>query len=551
MPNLFSVRFLNPVVALLSLLLLPPSAAADASPPSVRVWRQVTTPSRGQPLVAVAVDRVGNRVAVADPAGVSVARVASDQPTRFERVVRVPGARDLVFDDTGSLWIAAENGLWRRSPDGRLSEVAALPGVAAREIRRVATRGVFTAVATGSGLLLSADGERWGGVGGVLATTPVIAIAFGPIDAARPASEAQAVLWALAGSDLWRIEVVLNDGQLETRPYKLNAVASRPTSEPPIDVWAGSAGEVAILYPAALAFLAPGTSIEADPDLDPDWETAWRVVWPTLPPGAVALRLGYADERFWIVHDRGLSWSATPDGQWRRAATPAGSSAARQLANGAGRLWLATADGLLMAHTSWQPSRSNTSRRVSTGWTSGDPSIEQVHRAVLREQNLGPDRMAALHRRLRFRGWLPTLSLRFAVEDQSDWSREDDQAYITGGKRFLQDHDQGGGRDYEGSASLSWDFGDAAFEPETIDLAREERQWIGLRDDVLDEVNQLYFERQGLLRRLGQLGGPESPEGDEETEILQRASELGAGLDGWTGGWFSTASRATASPAPP
>ena len=66
-------------------------------------------------------------------------------------------------------------------------------------------------------------------------------------------------------------------------------------------------------------------------------------------------------------------------------------------------------------------------------------------------------------------------------------------------------------------------------------VSREAREVIKLRDDVLDEVNQLYFERQ---RVLGDLAA--TPADDPASLGLRlRAEELAAGLDGWTGGWFT------------
>jgi hypothetical protein len=81
---------------------------------------------------------------------------------------------------------------------------------------------------------------------------------------------------------------------------------------------------------------------------------------------------------------------------------------------------------------------------------------------------------------------------------------------------------------------LRWDLGSLAFDPELVDVSREAREVIELRDDVLDEVNQLYYERRRVLADLGALA-PEAPEAER---LRLRAAELGAGLDAWTGGWF-------------
>jgi hypothetical protein len=53
---------------------------------------------------------------------------------------------------------------------------------------------------------------------------------------------------------------------------------------------------------------------------------------------------------------------------------------------------------------------------------------------------------------------------------------------------------------------------------------------------VLDEITQLYFERRRVLAELGALDGPPTP---EQRRLRLRADELAAGIDAWTGGWFS------------
>ena len=64
-------------------------------------------------------------------------------------------------------------------------------------------------------------------------------------------------------------------------------------------------------------------------------------------------------------------------------------------------------------------------------------------------------------------------------------------------------------------------------------MSREAREVIELRDDVLDELNQLYFERHRVLARASAATDP-----GEASLLRVRAAELAAGIDAWTGGWF-------------
>ena len=109
---------------------------------------------------------------------------------------------------------------------------------------------------------------------------------------------------------------------------------------------------------------------------------------------------------------------------------------------------------------------------------------------------------------------------------------------MSGATRQLYDHDHDRQRDFEYGLVLRWDFRDLAFDPEMVDVSREAREVIELRDDVLDEINQLYYERLRILSDLAALPEASSADGGEALRLRIRAAELAAGLDAWTGGWF-------------
>jgi hypothetical protein len=63
---------------------------------------------------------------------------------------------------------------------------------------------------------------------------------------------------------------------------------------------------------------------------------------------------------------------------------------------------------------------------------------------------------------------------------------------------------------------------------------------------VLDEVTQLYFERRRTLLALRGAAGDDA----EQARLRLRADELAAGLDAWTGGFFSRRAPPLAAVAP-
>jgi hypothetical protein len=102
--------------------------------------------------------------------------------------------------------------------------------------------------------------------------------------------------------------------------------------------------------------------------------------------------------------------------------------------------------------------------------------------------------------------------------------------------RDLFDRDSGRSQGLELDLQLTWELSRLADPGQALSISRERRQLIELRDQVLERVNRLYFERLRLLARLSALT-PEQRE--EQGELELRVDELAAHLDAWTGGMFS------------
>jgi hypothetical protein len=172
-----------------------------------------------------------------------------------------------------------------------------------------------------------------------------------------------------------------------------------------------------------------------------------------------------------------------------------------------------------------------------------EPEVGAVQRAALHYLELGSDRLRRLERNVARRGFLPELSVHgdyrgFRASDED----HDDTVFSAGNRYQLLDRLNEHGRDFEVGAVLRWDLGDTVFHPEEIDVSKEVRELIELRDEVLDEINQLYFERQRVLLERAQLQDATSVEAER---LALRARELAAGLDAWTGGWWSRQAEAS------
>jgi hypothetical protein len=289
-----------------------------------------------------------------------------------------------------------------------------------------------------------------------------------------------------------------------------------------------------------------------------------------LPPGASALRVAAALDRYWLATDRGLLVAPSLRGPWRRVPDSSGSDAIFDLETGQGAVYAATDNGLSVAEfasgfvaaTEADQFGSDFSRAAEAGrpaaessaaegagrialnsWAAEEvpqpivdptePDIYSVHRAALRYLSLDPARIVEMRRGVERRGWLPILSFRATHENDRRRHSDYDEAFISGDMRRFNDRDSDRDQELELQLIVSWDLGDIAYHPESIDVSREAREIIELRDDVLDEITQLYFERRRVIAAFALQ--PDSP---AASEFQLRAAQLAADIDAWTGGWF-------------
>jgi hypothetical protein len=232
-----------------------------------------------------------------------------------------------------------------------------------------------------------------------------------------------------------------------------------------------------------------------------------------------------------VASDAGLLLAPALEGPWERAASPAGSGPAQALAAAGEELVVATHREVLRADGALAPLPPGPPLPPPPD----GPEVQLVQREALRYLALDPQRARQLMRRARRRGWLPLLTLRAGHERERSESHDFGQSFVSGDTRDLYDRGHDRGDDYSVELAATWDLGDTVFNPDEVDVSRELRSVVALRDDVLDEVTQLYFERRRAIEQLRAL-----PPGDPQAGSLRlRAAELAAGIDAWTGGWFT------------
>lgn len=152
---------------------------------------------------------------------------------------------------------------------------------------------------------------------------------------------------------------------------------------------------------------------------------------------------------------------------------------------------------------------------------SREPGIREIQQKAIRYAEVYPEKISNWRKQARLKAFMPELDLSY---DKTVFT----STSFPQGRGFVGPLDWG--------VSLSWDLGDLVFSSEQTSIDVRSRLMVQLRDDILDEVTRLYFERRRLQLELASQDSL-SPKARSEKEL--RLEELAASIDGLTGGYLS------------
>ncbi|MBI5057149.1 MAG: hypothetical protein HZB61_11100 [Nitrospirae bacterium] len=158
-----------------------------------------------------------------------------------------------------------------------------------------------------------------------------------------------------------------------------------------------------------------------------------------------------------------------------------------------------------------------------------EPSIEEIREAAIMYAEVQPDKINEWRKAAAARALLP--QLRFEYQKNIDWQKED--------HFYDSDHkidDFTSTDDKAWSVSVTWELGDLVWNDSQTSIDARSRLMVQLRDDVLNEVTRLYFERRKL--QIAMLLSP-TAEINEKIEKELRLQELTADIDAMTGSYLS------------
>jgi len=509
--------------------------ALEGRKPTEMSWRKLGVTARAERGGAVAFDPRGGTLAAGDDRGVWLLAEggASRQLTKCGVVF------DLAFSPEGTLWVVAANGLFRvevpRWPQvagagfANLSLKRVRFGVGQVDlgIRRVAVSPGAVAVGSARGVYLSARGERWIRVPNDLPRGEISGVALRPsADSWELLADIEGQIWETRFRWLPEGGVEIGSVHRQAIPFSglrfeaLNLVYSEGGAEQRFD---------AIAFGPTHLAMRRGVG------------GPWRAERLRLPPGVHPLRGAAGEGELWLATDRGLFRRGFDESRWELMLAATDHSLVAGVRAVSGRVVFIGERGLFEGSSALPRVHAEPSAMALPPRFAEEPSIDEVRRAALAYLDLDSKWIRALRRGVRGRGLLPNVALRFEKGSRRIEGDEYDESFSYGELHELRDWDAERMSQTEVSVTLSWNLRDLAYDPESLDVSDEAREVMKIRDDILDELTQLYYDRRRVLLELdGALRNSNDDPGlqMEAIRLRLRADELAAGIDAWTGGWF-------------
>jgi len=184
-------------------------------------------------------------------------------------------------------------------------------------------------------------------------------------------------------------------------------------------------------------------------------------------------------------------------------------------------IWVATAKGIFKSSPSemlFSDEKMKLPEYITKKFND-EPSINEVQRSAIRYAEVHPDKIKNWRKEARVKALLPEFDLAYDKTISYD---------STGDRYFVGPKDWGVG--------FKWNVGDVIFSDDQTNIDVRSRLNTQLRDDILDDITRLYYERRRL--QVEMLITPPKSEKEKYDKFL-RLEELTASIDALTGGYFS------------
>ncbi|MBI3317573.1 MAG: hypothetical protein HYZ90_00265 [Candidatus Omnitrophica bacterium] len=429
--------------------------------------------------------------------------------------------------DPPVLYVATERGIFSSRDDGKQwRRLLSLKGPVSCLVIDPAAPGTVL-VGTEQGIWRGSDrGSSWNPVGQTGAMGAVLALAFHPVN--------PHLCYALTRAGLFR-----SDDRAETwnRVWVSRRDQEGPSSEEaeePEEAPSLESGGLAIASGTGILYLGAGRGVVKSPDGGATWQGL-----PTIGAGTPRVGQILLDSRspgsLYAATEDGLFHYSESQAAWSsiREGLPAGRIYSAGLDSTGDHLWVGTEKGLFRVPAVAPAKVILEGEQPALGGVAlgllHEPSIREVQEAAIRYGEVMPQKIRAWRAGAAWRNFFP----KFSVNLNQDTDKTIASATSGGKTNFaIGPEDQ--------SLSLgfgfTWDLANLVWNPDQTSIDVRSRLMVQLRQDLLEGVTRLYFERRRLL---AEFQGNPSEDPVLKTERSLRIEELTAQIDALTGGWFS------------
>jgi photosystem II stability/assembly factor-like uncharacterized protein len=194
-----------------------------------------------------------------------------------------------------------------------------------------------------------------------------------------------------------------------------------------------------------------------------------------------------------------------------------------------GFAFTATEKGLFRAYAN--SDANGTGRKYQANLFLGEPDISDIHRAAIEYSEVSPDKIKWMRQAAKNQALIPKFS--FTVSGNTGRNINLDRGGTNDPDFFIE-----GPKDkkWDWGIGLNWDLSELVWSYHQTSIDVRSRLMVQLRNDILDEVTKLYFERLRLKHEIEQMPAKEK----NQINLKQlRLAELTANIDALTGGYLS------------
>lgn len=195
-----------------------------------------------------------------------------------------------------------------------------------------------------------------------------------------------------------------------------------------------------------------------------------------------------------------------------------------------GNLYAASEKGLFKARVASE-NTGGIKENIAASYYKNEPKINELRLEAIKYAEVEPEKIRRWRQQASGRAFLPRVSAGINRDAGDLWHWESGSSTRTGDDVLIK------GRDSLGwDLTLSWDLGEIIWSDAQTSIDVRSKLMVQLRDEILDELNKIYFERIRVKMEIDNLSIEDRKKRFEKELKLQ---ELTASLDALTGGYFS------------